>query len=294
MNRYPFITDEEFRSLLYYQGAIQNINLKMRDTELTNFYSIGNAYETINVLLFPGIENEKSRLAIERRYMDERILEDMDELLNVYCWLYSAMCKYTLHTSKGNTIHTRRDDRRHTYECMKYGINDSFLSTSLRLDSNQYFQKKDGLVLMEFEAEDTVEHINVNDVLGDKSGFPQEDEILYPPFIYLETKPLTLEESEKSFQDCHKAPPCGKYFITLKSSSIEPKERSKETTEWLDQKRKELTAKTEIENAKKVWNAITINAECAYKAEIQQYVNWKQGLKEYLKTIYAIIKYEQR
>lgn len=102
MNRYPFITDEEFRSLLYYQGAIQNIDLKMLDTELTNFYSIGNAYETINVLLFPGIENEKSRLAIERRYMDERILEDMDELLNVYCWLYSAMCKYTLHTSKGN------------------------------------------------------------------------------------------------------------------------------------------------------------------------------------------------
>lgn len=220
--------------------------------------------------------------------------EDNKALSFVYCWLYSAMCKYTLHTSKGNTIHTRRDDRRHTYECMKYGINDSFLSTSLRLDSNQYFQKKDGLVLMEFEAEDTVEHINVNDVLGDKSGFPQEDEILYPPFIYLETKPLTLEESEKSFQDCHKAPPCGKYFITLKSSSIEPKERSKETTEWLDQKRKELTAKTEIENAKKVWNAITINAECAYKAEIQQYVNWKQGLKEYLKTIYAIIKYEQR
>ena len=37
MNRYPFITDEEFRSLLYYQGAIQNIDLKMLDTELTNF-----------------------------------------------------------------------------------------------------------------------------------------------------------------------------------------------------------------------------------------------------------------
>ena len=57
---------------------------------------------------------KSSRLGIlKERYMDERILEDMDELLNVYCWLYSAMCKYTLHTSKGNTIHTRRDDRRH-------------------------------------------------------------------------------------------------------------------------------------------------------------------------------------
>lgn len=41
MNRYPFITDEEFRSLLYYQGAIQNIDLKMLDTELTNFSQFG-------------------------------------------------------------------------------------------------------------------------------------------------------------------------------------------------------------------------------------------------------------
>ena len=96
---------------------------------------------------------------------------------------------------------------------------------------------------MEFEAEDTVEHINVNDVLGDKSGFPQEDEILYPPFIYLETKPLTLEESEKSFQDCHKAPPCGKYFITLKSSSIEPKERSEGNDRMAGPKEKRIDRK---------------------------------------------------
>ena len=115
--------------------------------------------------------------------------------------------------------------------------------------------------------------------LGDKSGFPQEDEILYPPFIYLETKPLTLEESEKSFQDCHKAPPCGKYFITLKSSSIEPKERSKETTEWLDQKRKELTAKTEIENAKKVWNAITINARMCIQSRNSTVCELETGIE---------------
>ena len=136
------------------------------DTALEEFYKIDNAYETINVLLFPGIENEKARLRIENRNIDENIFNNMDELLNVYGWLYSAMCKYTLYTTEGKILHTRRDDRRHTYQCMQSGINDSFLSTSLNLESSKYFQKKDGLVLMEFIAEDTVEHIDINEVLG--------------------------------------------------------------------------------------------------------------------------------
>lgn len=74
MNRYPFITQEEIRSLLYYQGAVQNIELKAGDAELEEFYQISNAYETINMLLFHGIENEKAGLYIEKRKIDEKII----------------------------------------------------------------------------------------------------------------------------------------------------------------------------------------------------------------------------
>ena len=61
MEKYSFITQEELRSLLYYQGAVEKIQLNSSELELRKFYSINNAYETINMLLFPGIENEKSR-----------------------------------------------------------------------------------------------------------------------------------------------------------------------------------------------------------------------------------------
>ena len=84
MEKYSFITQEELRSLLYYQGAVEKIQLNSSELELRKFYSINNAYETINMLLFPGIENEKSRLWTEKRRIDEQILDNMDELLNVY------------------------------------------------------------------------------------------------------------------------------------------------------------------------------------------------------------------
>lgn len=71
MRKYSFITQEELRSLLYYQGAVEKIQLNSSELELRKFYSINNAYETINMLLFPGIENEKSRLWTEKRRIDE-------------------------------------------------------------------------------------------------------------------------------------------------------------------------------------------------------------------------------
>ena len=74
----------------------------------------------------------------KEQQIDEKILDNIEELLNIYYWLYSAMCKYTLYTTEGKMLHTRRDDRRHTYMCMKNGINDSFLSTSLNLQSQEY------------------------------------------------------------------------------------------------------------------------------------------------------------
>lgn len=294
MNKYSFITPQEFRSLLYYQGAVQNIELKAEDARLEEFYQINNAYETINMLLFPGIENEKARLYVEKRQIDEAIFDNIEELLNTYCWLYSAMCKYMIYTTDGKKMHTRRDDRRHTYLCMQSGENDSFLSTSLNIQSTEYFQKKDGLVLMEFLAEDTVEHINMNDVLGSKSAYPNENEILYSPFLYLTIDPLLLNEDEKTFQDYHQVPPYGKYLITLKGSTINPKKPTKEDKDWLIIQRKRLIATQEIENIKKVWNAIRTNTEDVYQNEIDQYIVWKQNLRVYLREMYSVIKYEQK
>ena len=41
---------------------------------------------------------------------------------------------------------------------------------------------------MDIEAQNTLEHIDLNDVLGEQSGFPDEEEILYHRFyIFLQS-----------------------------------------------------------------------------------------------------------
>lgn len=302
MGKYSFITQEELRSLLYYQGEVEKIQLNSSELELRKFYSINNAYETINMLLFPGIENEKSRLWTEKRRIDEQILDNMDELLNVYGNLYAAMCKYTRYKSEHRqdeaTIFTYRDDRRHTYVCMENGENSSFLSTSKVMDreppvdgSVKYFQKKDGLVLMNIEAQDTLEHIDLNEVLGEQSGFPDEEEILYPPFLYLSTEQLSLTEKEKELKDYQGHPPYGKFRVVLKGSTIAPKNLGSKECKELEKIKKELATQDEINNVKMVWSAIQVGEEAKYAQEIEQYIQWKSKLRLYLREIYGQIKF---
>lgn len=227
----------------------------------------------------------------------------MDELLNVYGNLYSAMCKYTQYQSEHRqdeaTIFTYRDDRRHTYVCMENGENPSFLSTSKVMDreppvdgSVNYFQKKDGLVLMDIEAQDTLEHIDLNDVLGEQSSFPDEEEILYPPFLYLSTEQLLLTEKEKELKDYQGHPPYGKFRVVLKGSTIAPKNLGSKECKKLEKIKKELTTQDEINNIKMVWSAIQVGEEAKYDQEIEQYIRWKSKLKLYLRETYSQIKFD--
>ena len=299
-HKYPFINKKEFQSLLFYQGASDHIELDSSEKDLEEFYKINNGYETINMLLFPGIENEKARLQIEKRdKISDKILNHMDELLEIYNRLYSAMCKYTYHTQKNDKLLTYRDDRKHTYLCMQDGMNDSFLSTSLVADrkptengEEKPFQKKDGLVLMDIEALDILEHIDMNDVLGDQSGYPEENEILYPPFLYLDTAKRSLTEDENKLKDYHGNPPYGKFYVTLKGSTIVPQNLTKEENYDLGKIRGKLIATEEIENIKFVWNEIRNGKESSYPKEVEQYCEWKKQLKLFLRGTYAQIKFD--
>lgn len=294
MSKYSFITLNELNSILYYQGAVDNIELDTSTKRIHDFYKIENAYETLNVLLFPGIENEYARLYVEKRNIDDSIFDCMDELLNVYCRLYSAMCKYTLYTKDGQTFSTYRDDRKQTYTCMQNGTSDSFLSTTLNTDrQNSYFQKKDGLVLMDIVTQDDIEHIDVNDILGSKSIYPSENEILFSPFLCISLNEMELTEDEKKLQDIHKNPPCGKYLVTINGSTINMKKATITDEQWLDEKYSELTDIDQIRNIKIVWNAIKNCTLSSYKDEIEMYIRWKENLRLYLKEKFSIIKYEE-
>ena len=121
---------------------------------------------------------------------------------------------------------------------------------------------------------------------------PGENEVLYPPFLYLDTELLPLTSEEEQLRDIHGNPPYGKVHVMLKGSTIVAQDLTEEEKEELEKLRDKLIASGEIENTKTVWSAIRSGEESKYSKEIEQYCQWKKMLKLYLRESYAQIKYD--
>ena len=281
----------EIRSLLYFQGAVENIVLGKNEEHLRRFYSIGNAYEALNMLLFDDIGCEQARLWEEKREIDEGILDNMPELLEVYCNLYSAICKYTYLLQKEST-YTYRDDR--YYNCIhmnSHGFNESFLSSTLNPEkSEDPFQKKDRLTFLEFQAQMGAEWLNMNEVLGEKSKYPEEKEILFSPFQNVELRKMEMTENEKTILGNNYTPPHGKYLVIVKKSAISPVVLTVKDKEEMKSLKKLVLDAGSIENAKIVWRQIRKNEYDL--CNIKHYLEWKKNLQLYIRKCYAAIKWD--
>lgn len=280
------LTRSERNSILFYQGGTGNIELSDSERHLRSFYNVKNAYEAINVLLFPGFDNEDVRLIQENRKIDWILLDFMPELLNVYENLYRVMCRYTVCLEKRDKIYVYRNDRMQTLVQLKAGQLPCFFSTSLSQKANPYFHEKKGILLLELEASGKIPHLDVNAVLGTKSAFKTESEILFPPFLGLELEPMGLNERERSYRDMDGAPPKAKYKIYLKEDTEQPKAGQAEGTEQEETLLRQIMDTESLQNVKEVWK--TCNSGCLPdKTEKDNYVNWKRGLQQYLKMKYA-------
>lgn len=281
----------EIRSLLYFQGAVENIVLGKNEEHLRKFYSIENAYEAINMMLFDDIGCEQARLWEEKRKIDEGILDNVPELLNIYSNLYSAICKYTYLLQKEST-YTYRDDRYYTCIHMNsHGFNESLLSSTLNPEkSEDPFQKKDRLTFLEFQAQTGAEWLNVNEVLGEESKYPGEKEILFSPFQNVELRKMEMTEKEKTILGNNYTPPHGKYLVIVKKSVISPVALTvKDKEEMKSLKRLVLDAGS-IENAKIVWRQIRKNEYDL--CNVKHYLEWKKNLQLYIRKCYVAIKWD--
>ena len=103
---------------------------------------------------------------------------------------------------------------------------------------------------MDIEAQDTLEHIDLNEVLGEQSGFPDEEEILYPPFLYLSTEQLLLPEKEKRTKRLSRTSTVWKIPCCVEGSTIAPKNLGSKECKELEKIKKELATQDEINNIK--------------------------------------------
>jgi len=282
-------TRDEIDALLFYQGSIENIS-KNKSMGMKEFYSIDNAYNVLNVLLFPGIGNEKVRIA-EGKELNQELVLHMQELLEIYCNIYSAMCKYTFLYEKNTALSTRRADRAYSVSAYEDGRSFSFLSTSSKEQVDKYFCKKEGLVLLEVESTAQIEHIDLNKVLGDNSNYQGEEEILYAPFLHVNLEKLTLDESEKRLKDCNGNPPFEKYRLVIMNSLIADNGWNSSISEKCTESKlyQEIVNKDILDNVIYVWNALKERQEIEPIKE-KMYVEWKTVLQKYLQKRFENIK----
>lgn len=291
MKQKNMFTLEEIRSLLYYQGSIANISLKPNETYLREFYAVPNAYEVINMLLFDDIGSEKVRLYEEKRSIDSVMLDHMPELLNVYCNLYSAICKYTYQNNDKILLHTYRDDREYTYLHMKkYNQNESFISSTLNSKKEENgFQNKKGLTFFEFEVGAYAEYLEMNKVLGELSGYPGEEEILFAPFLNISMQKVKMTEKEKTIKGLNGSEAMGKYNIILGDSKIISQHMTVQIEKELTKLRVAILDLEAIENAKEVWREVASGKIDSVKEKL--YIEWKNKLQMYISKCYAAIKW---
>lgn len=279
----------EKNSILYYQGGGPDIALSPENSNLREFYNVENSYIVINALLMPGISNEKARLIEEGKKVAPSMFQHMDELVKVYCRLYSAMCKYTYLYEHEDKYHTYRADRMNTLEYLNQDQMYSFMSTNNCNNKNKDFHGKDGILLLEVEAQGNIEHVDVNAVLEKESKYPHEQEILFAPFALLDKVPLEMTEAEMRYRDIHGNPPEAKYLLHLRLSSIIPCEEDME--EELEELYQEVTAADSMKVVRQVWE-IFMSGKEPEEDTTQYYINWKEKLQTYLRMCFARIKYE--
>lgn len=263
------LTQEERDSVLFYQGATSAISPKPES--LQAFYAIPNIYELMNTFLFPGCANERARFLMEHRTVNLTAINHMSELLLVYKQLYQAMCKQTS-PAVTRTYHTCRKDRINTLIYLKAGTFPSFCSTSTSANISPAYRKKAGLLLLELLVPNTVPHLNFQKVFGAANTKPDEQEILFPPFLTARLQERRLTPKEAAFRDCNGEPPKAKYLIRLAEPTNRPL-RPVTTDRILDPNR--------LNTVKQVLNTFQ-QGQTPTPEQETTYVQWKDDLQVYL------------
>jgi hypothetical protein len=139
-------------------------------------------------------------------------------------------------------------------------FNESFLSATLNEKKQvNLFQEKEDLTFFEFKVDQSIEYLDINEVLGEMSKYPDEREILFPPFMNLELKRMELTPDERIMRGIRNKPPYGKYLVVFKDSKISPTVLTEKIRDELTELRKMILDPSSIENAKAVWEQVRRN-----------------------------------
>lgn len=217
------ILTTEKNSLRFYQGDIDNYEMPTEMDKIKysmSFYKTEKAYNLLNMLLYPGMDNEYARIWQEGKKIPIPLLRNMEELLAVYENIFSLMCKSSL-VDQNKMFYVYRKDRIQSMKMLEAGYTFGFTSCSLTDESDPYFIKmKAGILLLEAVMPGYIPHICVNEILGNNK-FSAQEEVLLPPFVHFEKEQMDFTEKEQLYRDINNEVPKAKYLLKMSHMDLE-------------------------------------------------------------------------
>ena len=272
-------TVEERNALRFYQGVIDQYEETEDIAVHQRFYQTKRAYNLLNVLMYPGIESEIARFYKEKKQVPFQLLDEPDVLVSVYEHIFSLMCKNMNKQSKEHK-HLYRVERIQALRMVEDGHTCSFTSCSLEKSPDDYFMKKDGILLLELDMPLSVPYISVNQILG-KNKFSYQEEILLPPFIEFVSERKNFTERELNYRDVNNEVPKGKYNLSI-LDHWEYSEKNNVTVEDLNKR---------CEQVKSVLQRIKAEGEVSEAEEIF-YCEWKKKFQQLIKRMFDELYYK--
>lgn len=205
---------EQRNSLRFYQGDIEHYEVEKNALPFKHsFYQTKRAYNLLNVLMYPGMENEYIRFIRESREIPYDLLDDLGEIFKIYKNIFTLMCENVKHNDT-KTLHLYRVERMQAMEMIKAGHTYSFTSCSLENTPTPYFKKKDGILLLEWSIPLCTPHVSINEILGNNK-YQYQKEILLPPFIHFTSEKVNFTPVELEYRDLNNQPPEAKFFLNV-------------------------------------------------------------------------------
>lgn len=277
------ITKKELDSIRFYQGDVRKRREdgSFSDEPAEGFWGISSAYKTMNCLMFPEIENEMERIKEKKAKLVPQLLIEAEQMVEVYCDIFRAMCKCTDRSGKQTYRRVYRTERGVSAEEWKKGSTVSFTSTSKSSIPEDFLKAKSDLTLLEIFIPSGVPQLDFEELFSDSNLYPDQREILLPPFLHISMEGIELDESERQYRDVNGNPPKEKFLVFVEEG-MDEFHRPEEHTAGM--RLEETANKKAADILEKLIQGTELTVE-----EFRDYCGWKAAFRNRIKKEFGQI-----
>ena len=170
------VTNSEIADICFYEGIPDNSRPGL-------FYSLPNAYQTLNLLMMNGLDGEKIRIFEEGQKPNSIYIKYWEKTVELFKNIFSAQCKYS--KNKANIVQKlfRMDRLINANQMIESQKTIAYTSTTKAELLTSFIVEKKDPVIETVHLLKRVPMFDYQEVLVDDYAYTDEEEVLLPPFL---------------------------------------------------------------------------------------------------------------